>query len=139
MKKLLLSCLPLILLLAVMLSSVSCTIYSIDSATGKADIYAFLSAIEQEDYVTAEGYLHPDYQVDLTEKMAEVPVEYRTNFGITPEGSALYVYEYTDITGAVYGRAYDFRVGDKVVDIYVELLLNDNGYGVYDFVIDPLE
>ncbi len=129
----------MVLLLAVMLSCTACESYTLDLKQSKRDIVTFLNAIEDGDYQTASGYLHPAHQVDLAAAMQEVPAEYRGPFQIGIESSADFTNYTHSFSEAVYSREYERTLGSKIYFIYCAVTKDSEGYGISGFVIRPLD
>lgn len=134
MKKI--TCLFVILMLLISLSSCS---LGISGDEAKEFINEFFQAIEKEDYDTAKTFLHPERPADLQIFFEGVESSDNVDF------SSIVVEKYTGVSSAVYdstvgGSTYslsmDISASGKTAEVEVELVKNDNGFGIYNFDID---
>lgn len=107
----------------------------------KEQINLFFDAIEQEDYEAAEALLHPDRQASLSELIIALEtglgIDFQEGIDIdkyTGFSSALYD---TSVKGATYELDMIVLVGDIEMDISVQLVRNDNGFGIYTYNFTP--
>ena len=129
-----------ILCLACMLSLLACS-GGIKGEDAKATINAFFDAIAQEDYTAAEALLHPDRPADLEAYLTTVEADSGIDFqaGIVIEdytGVSISYYDST-VDGSTYELRMQTMVGTEEVDITIEVVKNDAGYGIYNLTIDP--
>ena len=136
-KRLLLIVLVLIPIFALALTSCA------DGITGdeaKAHIEAFFGEVEAGNFEEAEAYLHSERPASLQEFFDSVEESEELDFQ-----SGIEVKKYTGFSTAYYdssvqGSTYSLNmiatVGDKEVDKYIEIVRNDNGFGIYNFKID---
>ncbi len=139
MKKLFKGTVLFIACLALILSLASCG-KGVNASEAKVFIGEFLDAVEAEDYQKAETYLHPDVTQDLEEYLSTVESNKNIDFqaGIEIEkytgfSSSLY---HSKVNGARYETTFKASVGDATVTFTVEVVQNDNGYGIYNINID---
>ena len=102
----------------------------------KAFINDFFVAIVAEDYDKAESFLHPDRPADLEKFFLNVEKEKNIDFqsGIEIEkytGFSSSLYDST-VDGSTYELTMRTKVGDKKVEFTVEIVKNENGYGIYN-------
>lgn len=100
----------------------------------------FLNAVEDKNYDLAKTYLHPQRPIDvkaLTER-AEL------NLGID-FSKGIEITRYTDFSSSVYdsevdGSEYELEidaiVGGVSIEINVEIVRNDQGFGIYGIEFD---
>ena len=106
----------------------------------KAYINDFFAAIVDEDYDKAKSLIHPSINIDLEAYLLRVEQEEGIDFQ-----AGIEIKRYTGFYNALYdsevdGSAYELTmiatVGDRTVEIEVEIVKNDQGYGIYDLEID---
>ena len=140
MKKLLKSSLLLTLCILCALSLFACS-GGISGEEAKAYIGDFLGAVADGDYARAETLLHPERPAELAPFFANVEAEAGLDFS-----AGIEIERYTGFSTSFYdssvgGSAYELRfralVGDKSVEMTVEIVKNEAGYGIYNFNIDP--
>ncbi len=103
----------------------------------KAFINDFFAAIVAEDYDKAEGFLHPERPADLETFLLNMEKEENIDFqaGIEIEkytGFSSSLYDST-VDGSTYELTMHTNVGDKIVTFTIEIVNNENGYGIYNF------
>ena len=112
----------------------------IDTDEAKEHINEFLSAMAQEDYEKAEKLLHPDRPADIEEfiKGYEEQTGLDLSSGITVKRNTGFNYTYysSNVGGSSYELTMSAEVGGTNITITVEIVQNDNGYGVYNFYIN---
>ncbi len=106
----------------------------------KAFINDFFAAIVAEDYDKAEGFLHPERPADLETFLLNVEKEEEVDFqaGIEIEkytGFSSSLYDST-VNGSRYELTMRTKVGDKKVKFTIEIVNNENGYGIYNLDLD---
>ncbi len=117
------------------LSLVSCG-NAIKGDEAKAFINDFFAAIVAEDYDKAEGFLHPERPVDLETFLLNIEKDENVDFqaGIEIEkytGFSSSLYD-SSVGGSRYEQRMRTRVGDKEVAFAIEIVKNENGYGIYN-------
>ncbi|MBE6598960.1 MAG: hypothetical protein E7638_05915 [Ruminococcaceae bacterium] len=112
----------------------------IDGDRAKAFINDFFAAIVEEDYQKAETFLHPERPCDLKTFFISVEEETSLDFqaGIIIErykGLSAAYYDST-VGGSTYELTMKTNVGESTVDFTIEIVQNQNGYGIYNLDID---
>ena len=106
----------------------------------KAYINDFFAAIVAEDYDKAESLLHPERPADLETFLLNVENEENVDF---QEG--IEIKKYTGFSSSFYdstvdGSTYELtmrtKVGNKTVKFTIEIVKNENGYGIYNLDLD---
>ena len=121
------------------LSLMSCA-SGIKGDEAKALINDFFAAIVAEDYDKAESFLHPERPADLEAFLLNVEQEENVDFqaGIEIEkytGFSSSMYDST-VNGSTYELTMRTKVGDKTVKFTIEIVKNENGYGIYNLDLD---
>ena len=111
-----------------------------ENALLKAFINDFFAAIVAEDYDKAESFLHPERPADLEAFLLNVEQEVNVDFqaGIEIEkytGFSSSLYDST-VNGSTYELTMRTKVGDKTVKFTIEIVKNENGYGIYNLDLD---
>ena len=106
----------------------------------KALINDFFAAIVAEDYDKAESFLHPERPADLEAFLLNVEQEENVDFqaGIEIEkytGFSTAMYD-SKVNGSTYELTMRTKVGDKTVKFTIEIVKNENGYGIYNLDLD---
>ena len=106
----------------------------------KALINDFFAAIVAEDYDKAESFLHPERPADLEAFLLNVEQEENVDFqaGIEIEkytGFSSSMYDST-VNGSTYELTMRTKVGDKAIKFTIEIVKNENGYGIYNLDLD---
>ena len=106
----------------------------------KALINDFFVAIVAEDYDKAESFLHPERPADLEAFLLNVEQEENVDFqaGIEIEkytGFSSSMYDST-VNGSTYELTMRTKVGDKAIKFTIEIVKNENGYGIYNLDLD---
>jgi hypothetical protein len=100
----------------------------------------FFVAIEEEDYELAESYLHPERPADMEEWFLFVEEEKELDFqkGIEIQYEEFVSSAYYDstVSGSTYELGIEVRVGEKTAYILIELVKNENGFGIYNFQLN---
>ena len=106
----------------------------------KAFINDFFAAVVAEDYDKAESFLHPERPADLETFLLNVETEENVDFQ-----AGIEIEKYTGVSASLYdstvdGSRYELtmrtKVGDQKVTFTIEIVKNDNGYGIYNLDID---
>jgi len=112
----------------------------INEDEAKVFINDFFATIVSEDYEKAETFLHPDRPADLEAFLLSVEKEKNVDFqaGIEIEKYTNFSWTYYD--GSVGGSSYELtmktKVGENTVEITIEIVQNEAGYGIYNLNID---
>lgn len=106
----------------------------------KAYINDFFDAVSAEDYERAEALLHPDRPADLEEFFLNIEEKEDLDFqsGIEVErytGMSSSYYDST-VDGSRYELVMQVSVDEKVVEFTIEIVQNENGYGIYNLNLD---
>ena len=117
-------------------SLVSCGM-GINGGEAKEFIRDFFDAVVAEDYEKAEEFLHPDRPADLELFFLSIEEEEDLDFqeGIEIEkytGFSSSLYDST-VGGSTYELTMRAKVGERDVVFTIEIVQNDNGYGIYNF------
>ena len=139
MKKLFKSALFIIISCICIISLVSCG-KGIKRDEAKSLINDFFAAIVDEDYDKAEGLLHPERPADLEGFLLDIEKDEDIDFqaGIKIErytGFSSSLYDST-VDGSTYELTMRTKVGDDKVIFTIEIVKNENGYGIYNLDID---
>ena len=111
----------------------------ISGEEAKAHINGFLGKIEAEDYAAAEEFLHPERPADLREFFSSLEKEKDIDF------SSINVEKYTgfkssfydsSVGGSTYSLTMKVTVSDKLIQMEIEIVKNDGGYGIYNLNVD---
>ena len=139
MKTILKAFIIIIICITTALSLVSCG-DGIDTDEAKAFINDFFDAVSADDFEKAQTFLHPERPADLKTFLDTVESETEIDFqsGIRVEKYTNFSYAYYDssVGGSAYELTIKAAVGDKTVKFTVEIVQNDEGYGIYNFDID---
>lgn len=107
----------------------------------KKQIDMFFEAIVQEDYDAAEALMHPERQNAVSDLIialeAGLGIDFQQGMEIdeyTGFSSALYD---TSVKGATYELDMIVLVGDVEMDITIQLVRNDNGFGIFAYNFTP--
>ena len=100
----------------------------------------FCTALANDDFDTAKGYLHPDStpkQDELSTFITKLEQTHSIDFsdGVsfkrrTDAGSTYYD---SDYDGSVHEIEYEISVGSVTTHFFFVVVKNDNGYGIYNF------
>ena len=112
----------------------------INGEEAKAFINDFFAAIVAEDYEKAESFLHPERPADLDSFLPDIEKNEGLDFqaGIEIErftGFSSSLYDST-VNGSTYELRMRTRVGEANVIFTIEIVKNENGYGIYNLNID---
>ncbi len=128
-----------IFLIFVFLFSLSACSGGISGDEAKSHINGFLEKIEAEDYEAAEEFLHPERPADLQEFFEALENEKNIDF------SSINIEKYTgfkssfydsSVDGSAYSLTMEIAVLDKIIQTEIEIVKNDNGYGIYNLDIN---
>ncbi len=135
--KLLRKIIPCVLVVTLLLLTLTACI---DGDAAKGTIADFLKAIEEENYDAAKTYLHPERPSDLKTFFDNVEeqegVDFQSGIEILRYTGVKSSAHDTTVGGATYETTLKANIGDKKATLTVELVDNDNGYGIYNFDID---
>ena len=112
----------------------------INGDEAKAFISDFFAEIVAENYVEAESYLHPERPADLETFLLGIEEEESIDFqaGIEIEKYTGFKSSFYDssVGGSTYELTIRTKVGDEKVSFTIEIVNNENGYGIYNLDID---
>lgn len=126
----------LVLLFVISLSACS---GGISSDEAKSYINGFFEMVASEDYEAAEEFMHPERPADLQEFFEALENEKNVDF------SSISIEKYTRFKSSFYDSSVDgsncsltmkIAVSDKIIQMEIEIVKNDNGYGIYNLDID---
>ncbi|MCI8331436.1 MAG: hypothetical protein HFE78_01215 [Clostridiales bacterium] len=138
MKKILNSIVSVFAILVVIFSFVGCS-GGISSDDAKAHISDFLDAIETKDYEHAATFLHPERPADLEAFFEVLKNEGDLDFStieITKYTGFSSSYYDSTVGGSTYSLSMSVKAGDDEIKMEIEIVKNDNGYGIYNLDID---
>jgi hypothetical protein len=119
---------------SVLLNFASCS-GGIDRDEAKLFIESFFSEISSENYKGAEARLHPDRNEDLEAFFTGIEAAKNVDFqsGITVESYTGFSYSWYNSTvdGSTLKYTIDAKIGNASAVFDVEIVKNDNGYGIY--------
>lgn len=139
MKKIIFRSTILLLSLVMMLLATGCS-GGISGDDAKAHINSFLDAVEADDYEKAATFLHPDRPTDLQVFFGNLESRENLDFssGIAIERYSGFSSSYYDSTvdGSRYALDMEVKVGTEEIEMEIEIVSNDNGYGIYNLDVD---
>ena len=99
-----------------------------------------LDAVEAADFEKAKTYLHPDRAFDVAKLFNSIEERENVDFqkGIeikkyTNFSSSLYD---SEVDGSDYELDMDILVDGVIFELSIEVVRNDDGYGIYDIELD---
>lgn len=106
----------------------------------KKQINEFLDAVEAENYELASTFLHPERPADLKTFFESLKNEKSLDFSSGVEivkytGFSSSYYDST-VDGSTYTLAMKGTAGEQEFEMQIEIVRNDNGYGIYNLYID---
>ncbi len=105
----------------------------------KSFINEFFEKVSSEDYEAAEEFLHPERPVDLQNFFEALENGENIDF------SSINIEKYTgfksswydsSIGGSTYSLTMKAAASDRIFRMEIEIVKNDNGYGIYNLDID---
>lgn len=105
----------------------------------KSHVEGFLEKVSSEDYKGAEGFLHPERPADLKTYFTGIEKERKVDFSnisiekYTGFKSSLYD---SSVDGSAYSLSMNVSCDDTAFQMEIEIVKNDNGYGIYNLDID---
>ena len=142
MKKRILQIIALVLCCLCVFPLTSCK-GAIKGDEAKEYINEFLDAIEAGDYEAAEEMLHPDFpsgklEAFFTTAGRQLGVDFQEGIEIEKYTGFRSSFYNSSIDGSSYELTFRAKVGngDKVVTFTIEIVKNDNGYGIYNLELD---
>lgn len=128
-----------IFLVIIFVFSLSACSGGISGNEAKLHIEGFFEKISSEDYKAAEKFLHPERPADLEEFFENLEKEKNIDFSsiniekYTGFKSALYD---SSVGGSTYSLTMKIAVSAKIIRTEIEIVKNDNGYGIYNLDIN---
>ena len=139
MKKILRHLLLATLCFLCVVSFASCS-GGINKDEAKTFINDFFDAISAGDYDKAETFLHPERPADLETFLLDIEQKDNIDFqsGIKVDRYTGFSSSFYDSTvdGSTYELTMTTTVGEKQAKFTVEIVKNDNGYGIYNLYIN---
>ena len=124
-------------LFTVLLSSCS---GGINSDEAKSHINSFLAEIETGDYQAASTYLHVDRPANLELFFEGIEkdkgIEFQQIITVKKYTGVSSSYYDSTVGGSTYSLDMVIVVGDDELKLSVEIVKNDNGFGIYNLDID---
>ena len=131
--------LSLVLVLALAFSLVGCA-KRVKKSEAKETAEAFLDAIASGDFEGAKGYLHPEKPLNVEkyfdDKEALIGIDFQKGIEIkryTSNSSSAYD---SEVDGSEYDLEANIIVDGVALELDIEIVRNDLGYGIYSFDID---
>lgn len=138
MKNVLKSMAFMLIILVAVFSFIGCS-GKISDDEAKEHIRGFLDAIEAEEYDTASDFLHPERPADLKSFFEGLENAKGLDFSaieITDYTGFSYTYYDSSVKGSTYSLNINAKASDKEIKMEIEIVENDNGYGIYNFDIN---
>lgn len=123
-----------------LLSLVGCS-GGISGSEAKAHINGFFEAVRAEDYDKAETFLHPeladtDLKAFFEGAESQLAVDFST-FEIDKYTGVSTSFYNSNVGGSVYSLNMDVNISGKTIDMVIEIVKNDDGYGIYAMDMNP--
>ncbi|MBR2296071.1 MAG: hypothetical protein IKA43_01535 [Clostridia bacterium] len=129
----------LLLVFVLCLSFISCG-NRVTKDDAKQTTEDFLSAIALGDYESAKTYLHPEKPLDIekyiTTKEERTGVDFQKGIEITRYTSTSSSVYDSEVDGSDYELEANIIVDGVALELDIEIVRNDLGYGIYSFEID---
>ncbi len=128
-----------IFLILMFVFSLSACSGGISGDEAKSHINGFFEKIEAGDYEAAEEFLHPDRPADLQAFFETLEDEKDVDF------SSINIEKYTNfksswydssVDGSTYSLTMKIMISDTIIQMEIEIVKNDGGYGIYNLDID---
>ena len=135
MKKKILS---LVLATGLVLSLSACS-GGIDGEEARTYVSDFFDTVETGDYAAAAAFLHPERPADLEAFFQGLESQEGLDFSnIVIDKYTGFSSSYYDSTvkGAAYSLDMDVLAGGRTLEVEIEIVKNDNGYGIYNLDVD---
>ena len=143
MKRLLLKSVTVLIVIALSLSALVGCANKVSGKEARATFDAFLTAVDAENYEAARIHLHPLISgTNLSEYFATLREEKGIDFteGISEVKLVGFYAAFYDT--AIDGSSYEMELhaktvaGDVPIYISCTVVRNDDGYGIYNFIVD---
>ncbi len=117
-----------------------CFVSCIKGDRAKDTIEQFLDAVEAGNYEDAKTHLHPKYPIDiqahLSREAAEEQLDLSAGIEIVRYSSVESAHYDSRVDGSKYETTVQVKIGGIAAEIEIELVENDNGYGIYEIDLD---
>lgn len=129
-----------LLILVFALFMFGCSENKVSKNEAKEQASALVNAVSAGNFADAEKLLHPSRQIDLeayfNREEAEENVDFQSGIEIvkyTGFSSALYD---SEVDGSEYELEMNISVSGKTLELKVDVVRNDQGFGIYEIDID---
>ena len=143
MKKRMFTAVVLLTVIALVFSSLPSCGEGIRISEGKEFTEAFFAAVSKKDTYEAQSYMHPDVEALVMGFFYAYEKEYGVDFqlGITVKrySGVHSVYYDSNYEGSVLVLTAQTEIGDSSLDITVELVKNEAGYGIYNLTLGKVK
>lgn len=128
-----------LLVLVLSLSLISCE-NRVTKDEAKEQVNKLLDAVVDERFDDAKSLLHPKRAFDVQDLFERAEAEYNVDFQDSIElerytGFSSAVYS-SEVDGSSYELEMDIVVSGKALELTVEVVRNNSGFGIYDIEID---
>ena len=101
---------------------------------------AFLTSVSAGNFENAKTYLHPDSQIDIekyfNDKEARTGIDFQKGIKVMKYTEYSYSVYDSEVNGSEYGLEMRITVDGKTFEINIDIVRNDNGYGIYEIDLD---
>jgi len=129
----------LILMAVIMVLSLTGCFIKTDFEPAKKHAEGFFSAVRAEDYGQAQGFLHPECELDPEEFFKNAAKEYGLDFATFAINGYTNVSVNTSVglrSATTYTFVMDTSVSGKQVTVQLVILEDSAGFGIYDAAFD---
>ncbi len=117
-----------------------CLSSCIEGDTAKTTMQDFLNAVQSHDYAKAKTYLHPERPADLKEFFdnveAKKKIDFQSGIAIERYSNVRSAHYDSSVGGSIYSSTMQVKIGDRSAEIWIEIVDNDAGYGIYNLDIN---
>lgn len=114
----------------------------ISSEEARNQVDVFFAHIVSEDYASVQGCLHPGVQEDVQSFLEfleeQLEVDFQAGMEIRRYTGFQTSWYHSRVGGSLYSLRMDVEVGETVLDITVEIVRNEEGYGISSFKVNKL-
>ena len=129
-----------IILVLVMIFAFTGCANKVSKSEAKDQAEAFLEAIEKGDFEQAKTYLHPEKSVDLEKyfnnKELQGGIDFQKGIEITKYTNYSSSLHETEVDGGEYELEMNVTVDGNAIEMSIDVVRNDLGFGIYDFDVD---
>ncbi len=123
-----------------LLSLVGCS-GGISGDEAKAHINGFFDAVRKENYEQAETFLHPeladtDLKTFFEGAESQLSVDFAT-LGLDKYTGFSTSFYNSNVGGSIYSLNMAVNISGKTIDMVIEIVKNDDGYGIYAMDMNP--